>query len=466
MTRTEVAIVGGGISGLSAAWELHKRRTSFVLLEGTERWGGVIRTETEGGFLFEAGPDSMLAQKPDGLALCRELGLGDRLVPTDMERRRVYVLHRRRLRALPEGMALAVPTRILPFLMSSLFTPWGKLRMGLDLAIRPRRDGADESVASFLRRRFGQECVDRLGEPLLAGIHAGDPERLSIRATFPRFVELERKHGGLLRGMWAAQRPKAPPAAAFHSLLGGMGELVSALLARLPPQALRLGVALRAIRSGDNFTLETTAGAVVARSLILAVPPSKAAGLLEPIVPEAGPSLRAVPFASTAAVLLGFRRSDVGHPLDGYGLVVPATEGLRTAALSFASSKLPGRAPEGHVLLRAFVGGIRDPKALDLDDAALLALPQRELQPVLGLRGGPVAARVFRWPETTPQMEVGHLARVAELDARLAAVPGLHMIGAGLRVTGVPDCIAEGRRAAESAAADQSSRVSDCGGVS
>ncbi len=451
MTRTDVAIVGGGISGLAAAWALHERRVPFVLLEASDRFGGVIRTENEAGFVLEAGPDSMLAQKPEGLALCRELGLDSRIVPTNLEQRKVYVLRRGRLVALPEGMALAIPTRIVPFLLSPLFSPLGKLRMGLEVLVRRRRDGADESVAGFLRRRFGQECLERIGEPLLAGIHAGDPERLSIRATFPRFVDLEAKHGSLVRGMWAAPRPKGE--AAFHSLLGGMGELVDALVARLPSEALRRNSPVGALRPADGgFALEAPGGPVTARAVILAVPPSRGAALLEPLLPEAGPVLRGVPFASTATLLMGFRRADVSHALDGYGLVVPKTEGLRTAALSFVSTKLPARAPAGHVLLRGFVGGVRDPQVLDLDDAALVALVLREMRDVVGLRGDPVVARVFRWPEATPQMEVGHFARVGQFDARLAAVAGLHVIGAGLRVTGVPDCIGEATRAADSVA--------------
>ncbi|HET7293222.1 MAG TPA: protoporphyrinogen oxidase [Vicinamibacteria bacterium] len=453
MTRTDAIIVGGGISGLAAAHALARRGVPFLLLEAADRFGGVIRTEREGGFLLEAGPDSMLAQKPEGADLCRELGLGDRLVPTSLEHRKVYVLHGGRLHALPDGMVLAIPTRILPFLASGLFSPLAKLRMGLDLVRPARRDGADESVASFLRRRFGQECVERLGEPLLAGIHSGDPERLSIRATFPRFVELEARYGSLVRGMWAAPKPKGPPAAPFHSLLGGMVELVDALVAQLPAGSLRAGTPVRGVRREDGFRVETDQGVVQARTLVLAVPPAKAAPLLESLVPEAGPALRAVPSASTATVLLGFRREDVAHPLDGYGLVVPATEGRATAALTFASTKLPGRAPDGHVLLRGFVGGVRDPGALSGDDATLLDTVRRDMQDVLGLRGAPVVARVFRWPEATPQMEVGHLARMASLDARLAAVPGLHVGGAGLRVTGVPDCVAEGTRLAEAAAA-------------
>lgn len=456
MSTADVAIVGGGISGLAAAWGLAKRGVSFVLLEAADRFGGVIRTEREAGFLLEAGPDAMLAQKPAGIALARELDLGDRLVPTNLEQRGVYVLHRGRLHALPEGMVLAVPTRVLPFLVSGLFSPLAKLRMGLDLVRPARRDGADESVASFLRRRFGRECVERLGEPLLAGIHSGDPERLSIRATFPRFVELEQRHGSLIRGMWAArpQGPPGPPTAPFHSLRGGMAELIDALVARLPAEALRRATPVRGIRADrGGFDLETERGRIHAKALVLAVPPARAAPLLDPIVPEAGPVLRAVPAASTATVLLGFRREDVDHPLDGYGLVVPSREARSTAAVTFASTKLPGRAPAGAVLLRGFVGGIRDPGVLAQDDAALIDAVRGDMRDVLGLHGDPVLARVFRWPGATPQMEVGHLERVAALDARIAAVPGLHVGGAGLRVTGVPDCIAEGTRLAEAAAA-------------
>ena len=208
MTKTTVAIIGGGISGLSAAYALHKRQVPYLLLEAGPSLGGVIRTETRDGFLLEGGPDSMLAQKPEGIALCRELGLGERLVPTNPDLRSVYILHRRKLHPLPEGMMLAVPTKILPFARSGLFSWPGKLRMGLDLVIPGGNGRGDESIASFLRRRFGQEAVDRLGEPLLAGIHAGDPERLSILATFPRFRDLEEKHGSLVRGMWATPRPQ------------------------------------------------------------------------------------------------------------------------------------------------------------------------------------------------------------------------------------------------------------------
>jgi oxygen-dependent protoporphyrinogen oxidase len=458
VTKTTVAIIGGGISGLSAAWVLHKRQVPYLLLEAGERLGGVIRTESEGGFLLEGGPDSMLAQKPEGIALCRELGLGERLVPTNPDERAVFVLHRGRLHPLPEGMMLAVPTRVLPFLASGLFSWPGKLRMGLDVVIPGRNGNEDESIASFLRRRFGQEAVDRLGEPLLAGIHAGDPERLSILSTFPRFRELERKHGSLVRGMWAAPRPKpapgAKPAAAFYSLRGGLVELVQALVARLDASALRPRTAVRSVsRSTAGFTLATDGGGeVAADQVIVAAPAPRIAPALAGLLPEAARALSAIPFASSATVLLGYRREDVRHALDGYGMVVPATEGLRTTALSFVSTKFPFRAPAGHVLLRGFLGGVRDPAALSLADDEMIGTVTREMRDVLGLRGEPVLRRVFRWPAGTPQLEVGHLERMRAVEASFAGVPGLYLTGAGIRSTGIPDSVADGTRAGAAAA--------------
>ncbi len=451
----DVAVIGGGITGLAAAHALRKRGVSFVLLEAAPRFGGVIRTESEGGFLLEAGPDALLAQKPDGVALCRELGLENRLVPTNPAERRVFVLRRGRLHPLPEGMLLAVPTRLAPLLKSRLFSWAGKLRMGLDLVIPARRGDADESIASFLRRRFGQESVDRLGEPLLAGIHAGDPEHLSIRATFPRFVELERTHGSLIRGLLATAPTAQAAATPFLSLRGGMNELVEALVGALPAASLRAGTPVRWVhRSGTSLAIVLGTGeTLLARALVLATPAPRSAPILEPLAPGPAGFLADVAFASTATILLGYRRADVAHPLAGYGFVVPRGEGLRTSAVTFVSSKLPERAPEGHVLLRAFVGGVRDPNALKLTDETLVGDVISELVPLLGLSGAPVVRRVFRWPSATPQLDVGHLEKLAAVEAEVATIPGLFLAGAGLRATGIPDCIGDGARAGEAAAA-------------
>jgi protoporphyrinogen/coproporphyrinogen III oxidase len=451
---TDVVVVGGGISGLTAAYRLTQNGIPFRLLEASHRLGGVIRTEVHDGFLMEGGPDTLLAQKAQGIALCEEIGLGPRLVSTNPAQRTVFVLHRGRLHPLPEGMVLAVPTRIGPVLRSGLFSWRGKIRMGMDLLRPARQEPGDESIASFLRRRFGQEVVDRLGEPLLAGIHAGDPERLSMRASFPRFVDLEARYGSLIRGLWAATPPPKPGASAFYSLAGGLIELVETLASRLAPSAVSKDTETASLeRSSDGFfRIKAAAQTIRARAVILALPPARSATLVRGLSPPLGQALGGIRASSTATVCLGFRREDVENGLMGYGLLVPGTEGLRTTACGFFSTKFPGRAPAGFVLLRAFVGGHRDPRVLDEDDAALVALVVREMTPVLGLRAAPVMTRVFRWPEGTPQLEVGHLDRVADMDAQVRGIPGLFLAGAGVRVTGIPDCVAQGTAAAAAAA--------------
>ena len=450
----DVAIVGGGIAGLSAAHALHRLGVPYRLLEGSPRLGGVIRTESESGFVMEAGPDAIFTQKPAAVELSVDLGLGARLVPTDPVRKTVFVLHRGRLRPLPDGMTLGVPTRFLPMVATRLFSWPAKLRMAGEVRMRPRPDAGDESIASFLGRHFGQEAVERIGEPLLAGIHAGDPDQLSMLSAFPRFVEMERKYGSLIRAMWKAPRPAIGKAAAFVSFPGGLQELVDALGARVqasvstarPVRELRPTASGWEIESGGGETF-------TARALILAVPAQTAARLLASVDPGLAGALGAFRSVSTAVVYLGCRRADVAHPLDGYGVVIPRREGLRASALGFVSTKFPGRAPEGHVLLRVFLGGARDPDVLEADDEALVGLAAAECKPLLGLRGAPVLSRVFRWPQATPQMDVGHAARMAWIDAQAEARRGLYLSGAGLHGTGIPDMVADGARQAARAAA-------------
>ena len=445
-----VVIVGGGIAGLAAAHALKARGTPFVLLEASGRLGGVIRTERVAGFLLEGGPDAILALKPEGVDLCRALGLGDRLISTNQEARAVYVLHGGRLHALPEGMVLGVPTRVGPLLASRLFSWPGKLRMALEPLISRPKEPGDESIASFMRRRLGSEALRRLGEPLLAGIHAGDAERLSIRATFPRLADIEANEGSLTRAFLRGATGGAP----FRSLPDGLGELVTALVAEMPARACRIDSPVRAIRpTPAGWRVEAGGqGALEARAVILAVPAPRAVPLVEEVAPDVASILSAVPFASTATVLLGYRRGDVRHPLDGYGLLVPREERLRTTAVGFFSTKFPGRAPEGHVLLRAFLGGVHDPEVLNESDAALASLVEQEMGGPLGLGGTPVLSRVYRWPAATPQLEVGHLALMADLERALAPVPGLHLTGSGLRGTGIPDTIGDATRVAQQAA--------------
>lgn len=440
-----VAVVGGGVAGLTAAHALHRRGVPVVVLEASGRWGGVVQTLRADGLVLETGPDAMLSTKPEGVALVRALGLADRIVPTNPDRRTVYVVRRGRLHPMPEGMVLGVPTRVGPLLRSGLFSWPGKLRLLAEPLVPRRAAAGEESIARFVRRRLGREAWERLADPLLGGIHAGDSEALSVDATFPRLVEMEARHGSLVRGMRAAAAQRsADGSAAFVSLAGGLSDLVEALVRALPPDALRTQAAVRAVeRAGDAWRVATGEGVLHARAVVLALPAPRASALLRPVDAVLADELGAIRFVSTAIVLFAFDRAAVAHPLDGYGLLVPRAEGGRVTACGFFSTKFPGRAPEGTVTLRAFLGSAHDPDVLSLDDAALAALAERELTPLLGLRGAPRSARVCRWPESTPQLELGHAARVRRIDERLHALPGLQLTGAGLRATGLPDTIAD-----------------------
>jgi protoporphyrinogen/coproporphyrinogen III oxidase len=447
-TETGVVIVGGGIAGLAAAWTLAQRGVPFRLLEGTDRWGGVIRTEVVSGFLLEAGPDAFIAQKPQAAALCRELGLGDRLLPSNTEQKTVFLLRGGRLVPMPEGLALGVPTRIRAFLRSPLVSWPGKLRMGLE-PLLPRRGGdEDESVADFFRRRLGAEALRALGDPLLSAIHGGDAEALSMRAVLPRFAQME-KSGSLVLGLWRGARKAAAGGPTFYALQGGLSELVNALVARLPNDSRRLSEPVRALHcDGGGVTVESEAGSVRARAVILAVPPARAARLLDSIDAPAAELLGRIVVAPAVTIHLAYRRQDVDHPLDGHGLLVPRGEGLRTTACSFVSTKFPSRAPGGHVLLRVAMGGTRDPEVARLEERELYRLAHAEMTRPLGLRAEPLINRVYRWPAATPQMDVGHLDRVARVERRLADIPGLHLTAGGFKGVGVPDVIGDARAVA------------------
>jgi oxygen-dependent protoporphyrinogen oxidase len=438
----DVAIVGGGISGLAAAWELGRRGLRARVLEATPRPGGVIHTERFDGWVIDEGPDALLAQKAPGVELCRELGLAGRLVST-LEPRTAWILHRGRLHPIAEGSFLGFPVAFDALARSSLFSLTGKVRMACEVVVPRASGGGDESIAAFVRRRFGQEAVDRLAEPLLAGIHAGAAERLSMRALFPRLLDAEQRHGSVLRGA-RAPRAALSPRGAFVSLPGGSGGLVAAL-----PRALGDGVALSArvteIRRAGSYVVETDSGPVTARAVLLAVPAWAAAALLRGFDTTLAGLCDTVPYASTATVAFGYRRAQVRHPLNGSGYVVPRTERSPLLAATWVSSKWPGRAPDGSVLLRAFLGGGRDPRRLDRDDAQLVASAAAALGATLGIEGAPLFTRLTRWTRQSPQHEVGHLDRVAAIEARLAAQPGLYLAGSGFRAAGIPDCIADAR---------------------
>ena len=449
--RVDIAIVGAGISGLAAAYELQRRGLRVRVLEAGTRAGGVISTERFNGWVVDGGPDSLLVQKPAAVALCRELGIADRLVST-LTPRTAYILRDDRLHPIAEGSFLGFPIKAGALARSSVFTAAGKLRMACELVI-PRREGdEDESIGAFVRRRFGEEAVDYLAEPLLAGIHAGDVDRLSIRALFPRLVEAERSSGSIIRA-FRALRMKPSSQGAFVSLPGGVGELVDALVAALEPSTVTVSARVTEIRRTSTYAIETAAGRTEAGAVILAVPAYVCGSLLRSFDTRLAALCDAVPYASTATVAFGYRRDQIAHPMRGSGFVVPRVERVPLLAGTWVTSKWPGRAPPDHALLRAFLGGGRDPRRLDASDETLIDLARDELSRLLDINGEPVFHRLVRWTRHSPQYEVGHLHRLVAIEDRLAAVPGMFVTGSGFRAIGIPDCIADGRETAAQAAA-------------
>ena len=459
----DVAIVGGGIAGLATAYELSQRGISFVVLERASRAGGVIFSEEIDGFTIDGGPDSLLIQKPEAIALCREIGLGDRLVSTKPPRI-AYIQRDGRLHPLPAASVLGIPTRIGPLVRTTLFSWAGKLRMVGELFVPPRRDEADESIGAFMTRRFGREATTYLAEPLLAGIHAGDVDRLSVRALFPRLVNAEREHGSLLRAFRMRNPQSAihnpihnpirnPQSAirntegAFKSLPGGLSELVRALVTALGDNHIRLNTTASAITGRGPFAVRTAAGETIeAKAVVLATPAYATSALVRDRDGEIARLANDVPYASAATVALAFKREHVRHALTGSGFVVPRVEQTGLLAASWLSSKWPNRAPEDRVLMRTFIGGARDPRALERSDAELIQISLATLTPLLGIDREPLLARVYRWDRGNAQHEVGHLDRMAAIEKALARHPGLFLTGSGFRGVGIPDCVADGRK--------------------
>jgi oxygen-dependent protoporphyrinogen oxidase len=424
------------------------------VLERAPRAGGVIFSESVDGFTIDGGPDALLVQKPEAIALCKEVGLGDRLVSTKQPRI-AYIQRGGRLHALPAASVLGIPTRIGPFLRTALFSWTAKLRMGAELFIPPKRDDDDESIGAFITRRFGHEAATYLAEPLLAGIHAGDVDRLSIRALFPRLVDAERQHGSLLR----AFRIRNPQSAirnregAFKSLPGGLSEMVHALVRTLGEANVRTRTAVERVSGDGPFLVHTSTGeSIGARALILATPAYATSVLIRDRDEELSRLAGEIPYASAATVALAFTRDQVRNALTGSGFVVPRIEHSGLLAASWLSSKWPHRAPGDRVLMRAFIGGARDPGALDRSDAELVQLSLAALRPLLGIERDPLFSRVYRWERANAQHEVGHLDRVAAIERQLARHPGLFITGSGFRGVGIPDCVADGRKVGAAAA--------------
>jgi oxygen-dependent protoporphyrinogen oxidase len=462
---TQIAVVGGGISGLAAAHRLveqgapNRWACEVRLVEAGDRLGGLIHTRRHEGFIEEFGPDAFVTTKPWALDLIRRLGLSERLIGTNPANRRTFVARGWRLHPLPDGFFLFAPRQIGPFLRSGLLTWRGKARTALEVALPRGRPGEDESLASFVRRRFGAEALARLAQPMVGGIYTADPERLSLRATIPQFLEMEARHRSVIlalgrqggRDQSGGRGEGGARYSLFASLDDGLETLVDALTARLPRGAVRLNSpVMRVTEVARRWRLDMVDGtALEADGVIITLPAFRAAGLVRDLDPDLARELDAIPYASSVVVNLAYRRELVSHPLDGFGFVVPACEGRHIIACSFSSVKFPGRAPAGHVLMRVFAGGALQPELSQWDDRAVLDAALRDLEQLLGTRGAPLWSHVTRHDRAMPQYHVGHLSRVAEVERRLARWPGLALAGNAYRGIGIPDAIRSGEAAAD-----------------
>ena len=455
-----IAIIGGGISGLAAAFALEERRRSgteldYVLYESSPRLGGVLRTEHIDGCLVEAGPDSFITEKPWATDLCRALGLGDQLIGSNDGDRKTYILTNGRLVVMPDGLMFMVPTKILPTGLSPLFSWKTKLRMTQELFHPPRAADHDESVATFVERHYGPEMVDRLADPLLSGVYGGEAASLSVRAVLPRFAEMERTHGSLGRAMLAARKkasagPRKPAPPLFTSLKNGMEHLAETVVSRLTLAALLTNTPAYAIQpEAGGWVVSAGMQSDQFDRVIVALPGPAAAQVLRMASAELSAELGAIEYSSSITVGLGFDR-DVRQSLPpGFGFLVPRSEGKKLLAATFVHNKFPHRAPEDRALLRCFFAGRNAEEVWPLADEQIVGIVRNELQQILGLRAEALFARVYKWKSAMAQYGVGHLDRLDRVERLRHQLPGLALAGNAYRGIGVPDCIRSGRDAAE-----------------
>jgi oxygen-dependent protoporphyrinogen oxidase len=467
------AVIGGGIAGLAAAYELERARAAdptvrYTLFEARERLGGALASEVIQGTVLERGPDSFLSEKPAAATLCRELGLAGDLVPSNDAQRKTYILVGNQLIPLPDGLMFLVPTKLVPTALTPLFSFPTKARMALELLIPPRRKRtADESVASLVMRHFGPEAVDRLADPLLSGIYGGDASQLSAKTVLPRLVEMEREYGSLTRGMLAAHRKMRARAAAnghgpaaaaerpiFTTLRGGMQQMVDAIRARLDWAAVRLSTPVNALERAEKGWMVHSLGTAEFYDSVIVASPAWAAGvLLAPVDAVLSEQLGGIPYSSSITVNLVYDEDALGQLPEGFGFLVPASERRSLLACTFSHRKFLGRTGPGKAVIRAFLGGMRNEALLAENDNALVAIVRHELidilgESVVGIGLDPEYTQVTRWRRAMAQYAVGHQERIEKINARVAALPGLRLAGNAYDGIGVPDCIRMGRKAA------------------
>jgi oxygen-dependent protoporphyrinogen oxidase len=466
-----VIIIGGGIAGLAAAVHLkagakaYGKTIDVLLLEKNNRVGGKILTERYNGYLVEGGPDSFLPEKVWSVNLAKHLGLEPEMLPSNDEFKGTFIYSRNRLHSLPEGVMLMVPTSFWPMAKSSLISWPGKLRMGMEVFVPKRKARDDESLASFVTRRLGRECLEKIAEPLVAGIHTSNPDNMSVLATFPRFVQMEQKSGSLILGMLAAMKkrphatlsgPPPKPGAAkmtyFMSFKNGMQTLPQACAGYIGTESIRLGAGVRAVEpKGKGYAVILASGEILdADHVMIASAAYDAAGMVRGFDETLASQMNKIEWSSSATVSVAFKKEDVKTPLKGFGFIVPRVEGRRVNAATYSSIKWSYRAPDDMVMVRVFVGGGHHEELVhDLDDSGMIRMVLEELDAIVGLKANAHFSKLYRWFKGMPKYTVGHLDRVALLDRTLSLHPGLHLIGCSYKGIGIGDCVHEAQVAAE-----------------
>ncbi|MBI5206458.1 MAG: protoporphyrinogen oxidase [Candidatus Firestonebacteria bacterium] len=460
----KIVIIGGGISGLSIAYFIIKqfkqknKKAEIVLIERNSQLGGNITTYSKDGFVIEGGPDCFISEKPWAIRLCEEIGLSDEFVVTKEENKCTYVLNKGKLVELPDGLMLMIPTKITPFLMTSLISFPGKIRMGMDLFIPKKKNDFDESLGSFVRRRLGQEALDKIAEPLIAGIHAGDPESMSLRNTFPRFLDMEKKYGSLIKGMLAGMKQKAERTkeekseinkrTMFMSLRGGLIVLINKIQEKiLPDTRILLNKSVNSINKidseqGTQYEIKLSDKSIETADIVIITTPAYEAGKAVSVFDnELSYTLNNFPYVSTATVSVGFKRSDIKHDLHGFGFVIPRKEKRKIMATTWTSQKFPNRANEDYVLLRAFLGGVYNQDVLIETDAKVLEIVLNEWRSIMNIEAEPVLHKIFRWNRAMPQYVLGHENTVKKIEGLASQHKGLIIAGNFLKGVGISDCI-------------------------
>lgn len=462
MNPLRVTIIGAGVSGLACALrllELSKENNiplELNILDAGDKAGGTLTTVEQDGFLMEEGPDCFITEKPAALELCKKLGLEGQLIKTNSSLKQSFILKGGKLHPIPEGFYMLAPSRLMPLMTTSLLSPLGKLRAALEPFVRVRRDPQDESVGDFVRRRLGKEVLEALAQPLIGGVYNADPDDLSVDACIPRFKEMERRYGSLLKAM-AARRLNAQAQVSgaryslFVSFKKGMQALAETLASQIPAESFWLQSPVQSLKPTDHGTWEVSAQgqAREADCVVLAIQPAKMRPLIGPLDKEWEKLLSAVPAHDSATLNLGFRRQDVGHPLNGFGFVVPAREKKLVVGCTFASQKFEGRAPEGSVLLRVFLGAEAVQCLKAQGESAVLDKVLEELKPVLKLRGLPIVHHWARYEASMSYFRPGHLSQASRLEQKASEYKGLYLAGNGLKGVGIPDTIAAGQAAAK-----------------